>query len=357
MKFAKFVIVSLIILSCSDDDGTTNIRQPEWTKLGLDGKVVNELHLSGSTLFAATTTGLFKKDLNSSGDFVQVAFAGKNVDAFEIVEGSTMIASLFDKSGSEPPALFRSTNGGQDWDELESNYGGTHPEPAIDLEVHPVHKNIIYATGLWVVAKSEDGGVNWEPIFGQWGGIGTGVSVVEVNPNNTSELWAGGQGAIENGFLLRTENEEDWDTWNDLVDNPTVVKEISFADDNPDNILVGFEGALIKTVDGGQNWKTVIESEQNRFYFGIGRGRNEKRVYAGGWLKTPDPQPLILFVSDDGGETWKEEKYVSEQYGGIFEMLVTSQENEDVLYIGLDKGGVYRVRLRGGWHDFFNPFG
>lgn len=83
-------------------------------------------------------------------------------------------------------------------------------------------------------------------------------------------LWAGGQGAIENGYLLRSRNGTVWDRWDDLVDNPTVVKEIAFSAADNDKVFVGWEGALLTTPDGGASWETLIESEENRFYFGIG---------------------------------------------------------------------------------------
>jgi hypothetical protein len=345
MKFiAAITSVLLLVTSCEDNDGETSGML--WKKLGLEGKTVNEIQLHESVLYVAGTTGLYKKHLNDNSEFSLIGFNNKNVDAVEVIDDQVMIASLFDKSGAEAPGLYKTIDGGATWDPIDSDFGGGNPEPVYDLESHPNNKNILFATGYHVVAKSADQGVTWNPIYGDWGQMATGMSVVEINPNDLNEIWAGGQGAIENGVLLRSKNQMDWDIWNDLVENPTVVKEITFTDTNPDNVLTGWEGALLKTTDGGATWQTLIDSEQNRFYFGICvRNGDPDHIYTGGWLKTSDPQPLILYVSDNGGATWREYKVHNETYGGIMDMQIRSENGRDLLYVGLDKGGVYEVEV------------
>jgi hypothetical protein len=343
----KITLISIVLLIFGCDDGNEDKRKGiEWTKLGLDGKIVNEMQISGSTLYVATTTGLFKKQIGDKSNFLPLGFDSKNVEAIQVIDDEEIIVSLFDKTGTEAPGLYKTINGGETWAPVNSDFGGDHPEPVYDLTVHPNDESVLYATGFSVLAKSTDQGVTWEPVYGSWSGFATGMSVVVVNPNDAHELWAGGQGAIENGFLIRSKNESDWDTWNDLVDNPTVVKEITFADSNKDQVFVGFEGALLKTIDGGGNWQTLIESEENKFYFGICLQQgNSDRIYAGGWLKTPDPQPLILSVSSNGGQSWEDFEFPNETYGGILEMQIKNDGDTDVLFVGLDKGGVYQIDL------------
>jgi hypothetical protein len=349
MKFTITCIALVLFLSACEDDNDNKPAQLQWKKLGLDGKIVNEMQLTGTTLYVATTSGLFKKQIASEeSEFQSIGFGNKNVEAIQIIHDEEIIASLFDKTGSEEPALFKTTDDGENWIPVNSDFGGATPEPVFDLAIRPEDENVLYAAGFSVVAKSLDQGVTWEPIYGSWSGFATGVSVVEINPKATNEIWAGGQGAIENGFLIRSNNESDWDTWNDLVSNPTVVKAVTFSNNTKDEVYVGFEGALLKTTNGGDTWQTLIDSEDNKFYFGIcTRNNNPDRVYAGGWLKTPDPQPLLLAISTNGGGTWEEFGLSSEAYGGILEMNIKSEKDKDVLYLGLDKGGVYRVTVSG----------
>jgi hypothetical protein len=265
-----FILIALLFVCCKDDDDQ-GLREPQWKKLGLDGRSVNEMQLTFTTLYVATTTGFFKRPLTSATtNFEAIGFDAKNVEAVQILDEGEILVSIVDRAGTETPALYKSFDDGQTSAPVSTNFGGETAELVFDFEGHPTDKNIMYAGGMAVVAKSVNQGQSWEPIVGSRDGIATGVSVVEVNPYKTNDIWAGGQGPTDNGFLLRSRNESDWDTWSDLVDNPTVLKEITFTDTDPDEVLVGFEGALLKTTNSGNSWETIIDSkEDNKFYFGI----------------------------------------------------------------------------------------
>jgi photosystem II stability/assembly factor-like uncharacterized protein len=346
MKITKAALaIVLLMFACNDDDDKKS-SGARWKKLGLDGKTVNEIKISGSMLYVATTSGLYKMDGSwEEDDFELIGFEHKNVEAVEIMSGGKILASLFDKTGAEPPTLFQTTDDGASWGEVNSDFGGAAREPIFDLELHPHNQNVLYATGFSVIASSVDGGNHWEPSFGDWGGFATGLSVIEINPKD-NRLWAGGQGAIENGFLVSSSDGNEWESWNDLVENPTVVKEITFSDVDQNEIFVGWEGALLRTDDGGATWETLIDSEETRFFFGVClRPGESEKVYTAGWIKTPNPQPLVLFSSEDAGMSWEEIRYADEQYGGVLDMQIKQENGKDVLVLGLDKGGVYEVTI------------
>ncbi len=109
--------------------------------------------------------------------------------------------------------------------------------------------------------------------------------------------------------------------------------------------MVGFEGALIKTSNDGSDWETLLESEEYRFFFGIGINKsNHDLIYTAGWLKYYDePQPLIIYTSKNGGKNWEEHLYEGEAFGGVYDMELISENGKDKLYLGLYKGGVYEV--------------
>ena len=343
MKRAAAALLMLVLLACEDDESSRSFKV-DWKKLGLDGKTVNEMKIFADGLYVATTTGLFKMPAAST-EFQSIGFTGENVEAIEILSEGHVIVSVFDKTGAEPPGLFITADDGVSWTRVASNFGGELQEPIFDLETHPDDNTILFATGYAVIASSHDQGQTWQPLYGEWGGFATGLSVIEVNPVN-HDLWAGGQGAIENGILLHSGDGSDWQSWGGLVENPTVVKEITFSPTNEEELFVGFEGALLKSSDNGDNWQTLIHSEETRFFFGICLDpHNPDHVYTGGWLKTPDPQPLVLFSSKDGGKTWHETRHAPEQYGGILDMQIKTENGRDVIFIGLDKGGVYQVTV------------
>jgi hypothetical protein len=344
----KLTLLFVLILSfsgCSEDD-SPGIG---WRTIGLEGKIVNELRLLNNILFAATDDGLYKKDISAaSPDFISIGFAGKNVQSILIFTEEQILASVFDRANAYPPGLFKTNDGGSVWEELENNFGGIDQEPILDLEIHPHGNNTIYATGWQVVAKSIDGGITWDPIWGDWGGFGTGTSIVAISHHEPHEIWAGGQGGIENGYLLRSEDESTWDSWYDLVENPTVVKKIAFDPSDHNVVYAGYEGALIGTSDGGSSWNTLVDSDENRFFFGISVSENKPgRIYAGGWLKRfDDPQPLRIFYSDDKGATWNSiDSPRLNEFAGVYDMVLKSETGVDKLFLGLYKGGVVQMEF------------
>jgi hypothetical protein len=344
-KIAFVIIYCSLFLACSDDD--KNGITLQWNKLGLDGFIVNELVLSNDVLYAATENGVYARHIDTDGAFQLIGLQGKNVEDIIVFSAQRILASFVDRTGAIPPALYITENGGAAWDILENDFGGDeYPEPVYHLSRHPADETTLFAAGVTVVAKSTDNGITWEPIWGTWQGFASGVAVVEVNPKAPYDIWAGGQGAIENGYLLHLKEGAEWRNWSNLVENPTVVKEIIFDAAVDQHIYVGFEGALLRTGDDGETWETVIDGkESNRFFFGIGTSSNDhRRVFAGGWIKNFQyPQPLIFYYSRDRGVTWKEETYAPEQFGGIYDLKVKSEATRDRVFLALYKGGVYEV--------------
>ncbi len=187
--------------------------------------------------------------------------------------------------------------------------------------------------------------MTWTPIWGgDWAQFAKETSMA-VNPLLPNEIWLGGQGGIEDGYLVHLENGMEINRWLDLVPNPTTVKKIAFDTQNPQSIYIGFEGALTKTTNNGQSWQTVLnEHEISKFFYGIAISNlNNNKIFVGGWLKGNEPQPLVLYYSSDKGVTWKQDVFASEQYEGILDMLLKTDGNKERLFLVLDKGGVYEV--------------
>ena len=340
MKRLLAVFACVICIAC---DSSEREEASSWIKLGLDGLKVNELVIRDDNLYAATSDGIYRKGLNGDVEFKRIGLAGMNIEDLVIFSTQKILASYVDRTYAEAPGLYVTTNAGTDWTKVESDFGGSAPEPIFDLVADADDDDMLFAGGLGVVASSNDGGVSWTPIWGEWQRIATGVTIVTMSPYEKI-VWAGGQGAIENGFIIRNPGREDERVWDNLLPNPTVAKEIVF--NGPDFVLAGWEGGLIRSQNGGETWKTIIESDENRFFFGVALGNRPGRVYAGGWLKGQETQPLKLFVSDDSGDGWRVLERPNEDNGGIFDLQVQSSPKEDRIFLGLDQGGVYEVRIR-----------
>lgn len=319
----------------------------EFHQLGLDGLKMYELSIVNERLYAATNNGVYSKHINADDDFVHLGLEGRNVVDFVVFSNQHIIATTANRGAiTDDYALLETINGGDSWDELDPFGDDGIEEPVHSLSIHPNQTNVIYATGQRSVATSSDYGRSWELLWGEWGSFASGTNVAEVNPAIQTDLWYGGQGAIENGYLGVLRNESALHEWDDLVPNPTVALEVVFDQQVTQTIYVGFEGALMKTTNNGSTWKEVINGRRNgmRFFYGIGISTsNPNHVFAGGWLKGEETQTMIIYYSTNTGKTWSSKTFDAEQSGGIFTMKIISEPTYERIFVGLDKGGVYEI--------------
>lgn len=346
--FVKIFAIALLLTyaSCENEAPAPKLDF-EFLQLGLDGLKVYELSIVNESLYAATNNGVYSKHIHTDDEFIHLGLGGRNVVDFVVFSNQHIIATTANRGASmDDFALLETTDGGESWDELDEFGEDGFEEPVHSLSVHPQQANVIYATGLRVVAASSDYGRSWELLWGEWGSFASGTGVAEINPFKQTDLWFGGQGGIENGYLGVLRNEEILHEWDDLVPNPTVAVELAFDQQTAQTIYVGFEGALMKTTNNGSTWKEVINGRRNgmRFFYGIDiSASNPNHVFTGGWLKGEETQPMIIYYSTNAGKTWNSKTFDAEQAGGIFTMKVISEPTHERIFVGLDKGGVYEV--------------
>jgi hypothetical protein len=340
------------LTSCEEAPDPVRIIDDNFTLefLGLEGPRVNQLVLKNDRLYACTSDGFFVKNLKTKEKFKNIALKGKNVEDAVIFSDQEILISFrnLDHNEDAAPKLWKTNDGGAIWQLWENNFGGEEPEELVDFERHPTQENTLFGFGRMVLAQSIDKGKTWEPIWGDWQ-MFANFGNAFVNPLMPDEIWLGGQGGMENGYLVHLKNEEVVQEWYDLVPNPTVVKKIVFDNLNSQNIYVGWEGELSKTTDNGQTWETLIDShEESHFFMGIGiSGQDPNLVYTAKWIKTPEKQPLELSYSKDQGNTWTTKTFPGVGYGGVFDMIVVTEGGTDRIFVGLDKGGVYEIKAKG----------
>lgn len=311
----------------------------EWRFLGLRGRIVQQLRLHDQHLYATTDNGLYRKDLRADDTlWTPFGLQGKQARALLIFNADTMLAS----TQFDTVSLYRTTDAGVTWSNYQNGFGGQFSENVLAIERHPQQPNILFATGATVVAKSVDRGRSWQISHGNWGGLATGVNFVKIDTNDSQIIWAGGQNSIERAFLLKSENTgANWREWPEIVKEVSTGKTVAIHPYDSKTVYAGLESFILKTTDGGETWDEIFV-EDGRFFFGIAINPvRPGRIYAASWFKTSDPQPLIVYISDDAGESWREVHEKTTQFGGAWDLLHINEGMIDRLYLGLDKGGVY----------------
>jgi photosystem II stability/assembly factor-like uncharacterized protein len=339
-------LCALSFLSCSDDGEKPSGPVPSFRALGLEQRIVNELELHNTSLYAATDAGLFAKDLSPEADWQILGLAGKNVTSLVVLNATTLLAATANPL-QEDFGLYRSTDGGQHWQQLPYTWSNGGPEPLNDF-AYEAASNTLYASGLGVVAKSTDQGNSWTPVYGEWQAMAAGLAFVAINPAS-GDIWTGGQNAIEQFVLAKTTAANgQWQEWGTLLPSPSVAKSITFHPTNPQTVLVGGEDGILRSNTGGNSWSIIKQDHVARFYFGLQYDSQvPDRVYAASWDKNfDDPQPLLLHISEDGGTTWKEHRHApAALFGGAWDMVLRKEGQTTKLYIGLYKGGVYEASI------------
>ena len=217
--------------------------------------------------------------------------------------------------------------------------------------------------GLW---KSTSGGIKWDPIFDKE--ITASIGAVAIQQSNPSVIWAGtGEGNPRNslnggyGIYKSLDGGKNWVPMG--LEKTRHIHRIIIDPTNPNTVYVGAIGSpwgehkergVYKTIDGGKTWKQIL-------YKNIKTGvadlvmdpSNPNKLIAAMWEHKRDPwffksggEGSGLFITHDGGDTWKEvtekEGFPKGELGRIG--VAISRSNPNVVYalVEAKKNALYK---------------
>ncbi|REL35208.1 VPS10 domain-containing protein [Thalassotalea euphylliae] len=270
-------------------------------------------------------------------------------------------------------ALFASSSYAAIDTDLLSGIKARHIGPAAtsgrisDIEAVPSNPNIIYASaasgGVW---KSENAGLNWQPIFDDEEWASTGA--LAVHPAIPDIVWLGtGEGNVRNSTSIGGGIYKSMDggkTWQNMGLKTTErINRIALHPTNPDIAYAAAMGTLwsknedrgiYKTTDGGKTWQKILYVDNVTGASDIKMDpSNPNKLYASMWQFQRWPDKFEsggpgsgMYVSIDGGETWQQRTSAdglpSGELGRITFDIAESQPNTVYALVEAEKSALLR---------------
>ena len=212
---------------------------------------------------------------------------------------------------SEERGVYRSKDGGQAWERV---LFANEDAGAVDLHMDPTNPRVLYAStwrvrrtpyslesggegsALW---KSTDGGDTWEELTGKENGLPTGtlgIIGVTVSPANPERVWAIVE-AAEGGVFRSEDGGESWEKVNDdrnLRQRAWYYTRI-YADTQDEDVVYVLNVQFWKSKDGGKTFESIDTPHGDHHDL---------------WIAPEDPERMVIGddggaqVSFDGGQNW-----------------------------------------------------
>jgi photosystem II stability/assembly factor-like uncharacterized protein len=255
------------------------------------------------------------------------------------------------RSVSMGDGVYKSIDGGKSW----KNVGLEKSEHIGEIVVDPRDSNVVYVAAqgpLWApggdrgLYKTTDGGKTWNRVLNI--SENTGVTDIVLDPTNPDILFAASyqrrrhvftliDGGPESSIQKSTDGGKTWTKLKDGLPKEDMGRiGLALAPHNSKIVYATIEstrkaGGIFVSKDGGSSWKKVNDFNAQGQYYGelFVDPNDDERIYAVDvWMR----------VSDDGGKTWRklDEKWKHPDNHVVW----IDPASSDHLIIGCD-GGLY----------------
>ncbi len=229
----------------------------------------------------------------------------------------------------------------------------------------PGNPNVYFAAtasgGVW---RTTDGGISWNPVFDSQ--PISSIGSIAVAPSDPNVVYAGsgeanirGNVAAGNGIYKSTDGGTTWShVWVQEGQIGTMVvhpanPDIAFAAVLGHAFGPNAERGVYRTTDGGKNWKQVLQKDVDTGASDVALDpSNPQIVFAGLWQARRRPWEMTsggpgsgLWVSRDGGDTWKQltgAGLPDGLWGKVGVAVAPSDGRRVYAIIEAEKGGLFR---------------
>lgn len=278
-----------------------------------DGLIVQDVRAllllpDGTLLGGIFGDGVFKKNPNNTF-WEPTGLRQEVIVDLARANNGTLIAGAFEK-------VFRSTDGGENWDELPSLVGEGQ---FITVKAVAFNDDMLFIATDRGMFRSGDFGDTWEPLAGPWGAF-PNLTAMDVSPSGQVFVGASPQGNL--ATIYRSPNNGN--TWSTVLTrtNPLQIGSIKF--DLAGNLYVGGFQRVYVSRNNGSTFSEASASQTTVQAFAFRGGEILIGTVGRGALR-----------SADGGLSWAEKNE-----GMLSSIQVLATSNDGTLYVGT-AGGIY----------------
>jgi photosystem II stability/assembly factor-like uncharacterized protein len=326
-----FLGTSTGVIFVSDDGGHNWSR---FAKLGAgDDYVLDHIAFdphNSKTIFVSA----WSVQDQSAGDIFRTHNGGKDWETLPAMHGKSVRAMAVSASDDKVvvagalDGVYRSNDGGNAWQRISPNDGIVKNIESIAVD--PKDPNVVYA-GTWHLAwKTGDGGANWQHI--NKGMIDdSDVFSIIVSSANTSEVFA----SACSGIYKSVSGGDQFEKVKGIPFTARRTRVLKQDPSNPAIVYAGTTEGLWKSVDEGKNWKLVGSSE----------------VVVNDVLIDPRNSQRVLLATDRSGVLASDDSaasFTSSNHGyshRYVTAILADTKEPNTLYIGLvndrEFGGVF----------------
>ena len=251
------------------------------------------------------------------------------VDPFDeniIYAGSTINSALNRRGG-----LFKTTDGGASWNTLISS------TIIRDIDIHPTNPQIIYVLGGGaLVSKTADGGQTWVAAdSGLRVGLYGTPGILAIDPLRPDTLYTGVSAHMAGDLLKSTDGGRNWRAIGEkILGNGVTAIAIDPTASNTIYAGTAAIGAISKSTDGGTSWKRLDFPEVGIVYDLLVHPAHSNIVYAGTWRHG-------FYFSRNGGANWQDANLGLPDTTTVLKISALSTMKIYIAAKARQKGGVF----------------
>jgi photosystem II stability/assembly factor-like uncharacterized protein len=231
---------------------------------------------------------------------------------------------------------YKTTDGGQTWRLIKK--GMIDDSDVFAIEIDQTNPSHVIASACSGIYESFDKGETWKKIQGI-PSTSRRTRDIKINPANPQSYYA----ATTEGFWMTDTGGK---TWKMTTSRNLEINSIAIHKDRPDRIYIATNnyGVLVSN-DGGKNFQSTNGNFTSRFVLSITPDvENPNRLYA--ITRNTATGGGSLFVSNDGGFSWKPSMKGLAENRIEPRALVQSRLNPNLIYLGTNVG-IFRSMDRG----------